>query len=124
MNLDLTLSYDLSPGWLAPYIDGLRAGRAVGARCRTCAKVSFPPLRTCPCGGRETTWADLPGTATLHYRSTGSDGDFALVAFDGAAALCVARLDGFGPKDRLGIITAATGPRPGLCLRPVKEPVP
>jgi len=124
MNLELTLHYDLSPGWLAPYIGGLRAGRAMGARCRTCAKVSFPPLRTCHCGGCGPTWAELPGIATLRYRSTGSDGDFALVVFDGAAGLCVARLYGFGPEDRLGIITAATGARPGLCLRPVKGPAP
>ena len=120
MNLDLTLHYDLSPGWLAPHIEGLRAGRAVGARCRGCAKVSFPPLRVCACGGREATWAALPGTATLRYRSTGSDGDFALVAFDGASGLAVARLDGFGPDDRFGRVSAATGPRPALILRPLR----
>lgn len=119
MNLDLSLSYDLSPGWLAPYVDGLRVGQAVGARCTSCDRVSFPPLRSCPCGGRASIWADLPGTASLRFRSTGSDGDFALVAFDGATGLAVVRLDGFGPDDRFGRISAATGPRPALILRPI-----
>lgn len=119
MNLDLSLTYDLAPGWLAPYINGLRAGQAVAARCTGCDRVSFPPLRICPCGGRATLWANLPGTASLRFRSTGSDGDFALVAFDGASGLAVARLDGFGPDAQHGQISAANGPRPGLVLRPM-----
>ncbi len=116
MKLTLTLEYDLAEGWLAPYIAGLRDGRAVAARCTACDAVSFPPMRTCGCGGTQSTWVTLVGTAKVIWRSVGVDGDFALVQFDGATTASVAGVPGMDLNTRSGRIVPATTDRPGLVI--------
>lgn len=116
MKLRLSLEYDLAEGWLSPYIAGLRDGRAVAACCVACEAVSFPPLRVCACGGRQSTWVTLEGTAKVIWRATGADGDFALVRFDGAATASVARVQNMAPNEAAGRIVPAATERPGLAI--------
>jgi hypothetical protein len=96
MKLALTLDYDLAEGFLGPYLTGLREGRAVAGACTACHRIALPPETTCPCGARRFAAHTLSGKATVLWRTTGTDGDMALVRFDGADTLSVARLDGFG----------------------------
>lgn len=121
MNFALTLEYSLAEGWLAPFVAGLRSGQAVAARCGDCSRISFPPARVCDCGCRSSDWLTLPGTATVAYRTTGADGDFALVRFDVSDTHSVARLDRFGPDDIKGCIVACLAERPALILCPLAE---
>jgi hypothetical protein len=60
----------------------------------------------------------LSGTATLCWRTTGSDGDVALVRLDGADTLSLARLDGFDGQTRG---RQRADPAPALVLSP-EEP--
>ena len=119
MKLQLNLPYEIAAGWLAPWVDALRAGQALGARCNTCQAVSFPPTRVCNCGGCATTWQPLPGTAVIVYRTDGADGTFALVRFDGAASQSVVRLHGLAQGDLRGRLLPASGERPAVVLGPL-----
>ena len=112
----LSLDYTLQPGWLAPFVDGLRTGRAVARACTDCARVSFPPLKTCACGCNSGTWQTLSGHAEIHTRTTGSDGDFALVRFDGASGLATVRLADMPPGATGGTLAPATSDLPQLIL--------
>ena len=116
MDLNLRLDYVLGEGWLAPYIAGLRDGCAIAARCTACDAVSFPPVRVCACGGRQSAWVTLDGTAKVIFRSTGMDGDFALVQFAGASTGSVARLQGMAAHETMGRIAPALTTRPGLVV--------
>lgn len=115
MKLALTLDYTLGEGFFAPYLDGLRAGQALAGRCAGCGRIALPPAPVCPCGQRGVEMLALSGLATLLWRSTGSDGDVALVRFDGADAPSLARLSGFGAQGRGRI---AADPAAGLVLVP------
>ena len=106
MKLSVTLDYDLAEGHLGPYLAGLRNGRAVAGVCHACGRVALPPEATCPCGARDFAARPLAGTATVLWRTTGSDGDVALVRFDGADTLSLARLEGFSRQVR-GAIAAS-----------------
>ena len=114
----LTLSYRLAPGWMAPFVEGLRQGHAMGRRCQACARVSFPPLRTCPCGGTEADWIRLSGAAKILFRTDGTDGAFGLVRFEGADTNAVCQLE-IGP-DETGQLRPSDGP-PQLRLGPKEE---
>ena len=102
----LVLDYRLSAGRLAPWLDGLRAGQAVGLSCDTCGRVSFPPQRRCACGAVAEAWVTLPGTGTVVRRTDGPERSFALVQFDGAAALTTVRLANPGAAGAKGRLTA------------------
>ncbi len=94
MKRHLALDYTLGEGWLAPWLDGLRAGKAVASTCPACGEARFPPLRTCPtCRVRSDGWRTLSGGATVLYRTTGTDGDIAMARFDGAVGATIARAD-------------------------------
>ncbi len=96
----LTLEYELGEGFLGPYLSGLREGRAVAGRCMSCRRTTLPPEATCPCGAADFSQFTLPGTATVLWRTTGSDGDVALVRFDGSDTASLARLDGFAGQTK------------------------
>ncbi len=100
----LTLDYKLGEGGLQPYLDGLRSGHALAARCLKTNRASFPP--TLP--GE---WVELSGRGTITARTDGSDGSFALVKFDGADNQAVARLEN---PDRAGtrvnLVASRDGP--------------
>lgn len=115
MKLALTLEYTLGEGFLAPYLEGLRAGKALAGRCAGCGRVALPPAPTCLCGARRVEMQALSGLATILWRSTGSDGDAALVRFEGADTSALARLEGFRAQARGRI---AADPEAGLVLVP------
>lgn len=118
----LALEYTLHPGWMSPYVDGLQAGRAVGRRCVTCAKTTFPPQRICTCGEADGTWVTLAGGAKVTFRTTGADGHFALVQFDGADTSAVVRVCNLAPDETRGAIHASdTG---ALILGPIPKAAP
>ncbi len=98
----LTLDYSLGEGFLAPYLAGLRKGEAQAGRCPACGRVALPPEPVCICGERNPEMVRLSGSATLLWRTTGSDGDVALVRFDGADSNALARLEGFAGQTRDG----------------------
>ncbi len=108
MKRRLTLDYTLGEGFLAPYLDGLRQGEARAGRCSSCGRLALPPEPVCACGGRDPAMVTLSGGATVLWRTTGSDGDVALVRFDGADSHALARLDGFAGQTR-GRIAPNTG---------------
>ena len=92
MKRQLDLEYSLGSGWLSTWLDGLRRGRAVASTCSTCGDARFPPLSACPtCRSPSDGWRRLDGGASILFRTTGKDGDFALVQFDGATGGAIAR---------------------------------
>ncbi|MGQ0564219.1 MAG: hypothetical protein ACT4OK_04000 [Gemmobacter sp.] len=112
------LEHDLAEGAMAPWFGGLRAGRAVASRCAICGRVACPPQRCCDCGGAVTD-VTLKGRATVEVRTTGADGDVALVRMDGADTRTLALLDGFGGQVR-GMVRAS--PDGVLILVPEGKP--
>lgn len=116
----LALDYALQPGWMAPFIQGLQTGAAIARQCGECGSKSFPPQRTCVCGGTKATWVALPGTATIQCRTTGSDGDFALVQFDGAETSAVVRLQGVAPGQTRGRFQVSQGALPKMIIGPIE----
>lgn len=93
MKLSMQLDYDLAEGWMAPWVAGLREGRAVASVCDACRQAHFAPVRFClSCQGRASGWTELEGSGTVLFQTRGADGEFALVRFDGAANAVVARV--------------------------------
>jgi uncharacterized OB-fold protein len=119
MKRRLILAYTLGEGFLAPYLDGLRAGAAVASRCAACGRVALPPEPVCDCGGRDPAMVALAGTATIILRTAGADGDVGLVRFEGAETNALARLDGFSGETRGRIAPSAEA---ALVLRPEGAP--
>lgn len=118
INHTLSLDYQLTPGWMLPYIQGLFDGHAIARQCVSCMQTSFPPVRVCRCGQSQAKWVQLSGQAKLVHRSQGSDGDFALVHFNGADTQAVVRLTGFNEDQFTGKLHASTEPLPALVLHP------
>ena len=118
---EMTLAYKLPGGWMADYVDGIMAGRARARRCSACGRVSFVPIRTCPCGSSDGVWIDLTGIATVIHRTSGSDGDFASVRFDGADTNTVVALDGFSADQKRGRLIPPQGDLPALVLAPLEK---
>ncbi|MEM7616015.1 MAG: hypothetical protein AAF245_13265 [Pseudomonadota bacterium] len=116
----IELDYRLAPGWMEGYVTGLNAGRAMGRQCNGCARVSFPPLRVCPCGEADGSWVPLPGRAEVQYRTEGADGRFAMVQFEGAATRTVVRLSESFADGTQGALRPQPGPMPPLILYPLQ----
>lgn len=112
----LILDYQLNAGWLAPYVDGLKDGKVIARQCAACSRTSLPPMRSCICGHSGGHWKQLLGTAKIMQRTTGTDGDFAMVLFDGADTLSVVALDAVSPSATSVVIKAASGKLPQLIL--------
>ena len=121
MKRHVTLDYTLGTGWLTPWLDGLRKGKAVASSCSACDAAHFPPLRACPtCRKPSDGWRNLDGTATVLFRTNGADGDIAMVQFDGASSACVARADTLPDGATRCVLTASTDnpPTPALTAEP------
>ncbi|MCU0314653.1 MAG: hypothetical protein MUC84_11420 [Solirubrobacteraceae bacterium] len=103
MRVSLSLDVTAGEGFLAPYLDGLRRGEAIAGRCTACGRTALPPEPRCRCGAAAAEMRRLAGTATVLWRTTGTDGDAALVRFDGADTLSVARLETVGGATRVRI---------------------
>ncbi|MEP6017672.1 MAG: hypothetical protein ABJ251_04195 [Paracoccaceae bacterium] len=112
----LVLDYNLTSGWMMPFIEGVKAGVATGRHCSDCAKVSFPPLRICPCGSANGTWVALSGQAEIIWRTDGSDGSFALARFEGANTLSSVKLIDVSADTTHGQLIASDGDLPMLLL--------
>lgn len=119
MKLRLTLDYDLAEGWHAPWVAGLRDGRAIASACGTCGTAQFPPLRICPgCNSPSDRWQVLQGRAAILFRTSGSDGDFALARFEGSQGTAAVRLDGLPAEAVSGCLRAVPDGPPALILGP------
>lgn len=119
MKHTLTLDYTIGEGWLQPWVDGIRQGLAMASRCSTCGQAQFPPLRICPtCRVATDGWQRLDGGAVVLFRTTGSDGDFALAAFDGAEGAAVVRVGALPAAATRGCLLPAGDGPPVMCLGP------
>lgn len=119
----ITLEYTLAAGWMKPFVDGLIAGKAVATKCASCAHVSYPPQRTCTCGEAKFDWITLSGVANINFRTTGSDGDFGLVQFDGANTQSTVRLEMTNTDRRQGQIAKSESGLPKMILEPIQNEV-
>ena len=118
MKYSLTLDYTIGEGWLQVWVDGLREGRAMASSCSTCGHAQFPPLRICPtCKIASDDWTQLDGSASIQFRTTGTDGDFALVQFDGADSAAVVRTDALPEFMKRGRLLPAGGWPARIALR-------
>jgi uncharacterized OB-fold protein len=108
MKVALSLDVTMGEGFLDPYLDGLRRGVAVAGHCAACGRTALPPEPRCRCGAAVARMHSLPGDAAILWATDGVDGAAALVRFDGADTLSVARLAGTGPATR-GRIVADDG---------------
>lgn len=117
----IILDYALAAGWMKPFVDGLIAGRAVALKCTSCTHVSYPPQRTCTCGEASSDWVTLSGDADIIFRTTGSDGDFGLVQFDGADTQAVVRLEMFSAVSQRGQIAKSEGSLQKMILEPIQN---
>ena len=120
INHTVSLDYQLTPGWMTPYIQGLLDGHAIARQCSGCRRTSFPPVRVCHCGQSQAQWIQLSGDAKLVYRTQGSDGDFALVHFDGADTRTVVMLSGFNESQLTGQLRTLKQSLPALILHPAE----
>ncbi|MFK7878983.1 hypothetical protein [Roseobacter sp.] len=123
MKKRVDLDYNIGSGWLAPWLEGLRSGQAVASTCPTCEDAFFPPMRSCPiCRLPTTGWRTLNGHATILFRTNGTDGDAAMVQFDGASGAAIAKTEGL-PADATRVLIVAS-----ICDPPVlslaTEPTP
>lgn len=116
----LFLDYSLAAGWMTTFVNGLLEGKAIARRCLSCARVSFPPERTCTCGSQDSAWVTLSGRAEIVFQTKGTDGHFGLVRFEGADTQTVVRLDDFGDA-RLGRIAKPDGELPMMILNPIDD---
>ncbi|MEP2892758.1 Zn-ribbon domain-containing OB-fold protein [Tateyamaria sp.] len=119
----VNLNYTLGAGWLTPWLDGLRNGKAVASTCTACDAAHFPPLRACPtCRQNTDGWCTLNGTAKVLFRTNGTDGDIAMVQFDGASSACIARADTLPEGTTRCALTTSTDNPPTPTLK--AEPTP
>ncbi|WP_171102391.1 Zn-ribbon domain-containing OB-fold protein [Ruegeria sp. HKCCD7255] len=119
MKHQVSLEYSLAKGWLAPWIEGLRQGKAIASHCKTCGGAQFPPLRLCPdCRTPSDGWVTLSGRAAIQWRTTGADGDFAVAKFEGAHGATVLRSAHLPPDAAHGRLRACPEGPPILQLEP------
>lgn len=118
---NFSLSYSLQTGELEPYVSGLQNGKAVASQCTECNLTSFPPQRTCRCGANDKTWRTLSGKAEIIHQTRGSDGDFALVRFEGSDTSTVVSLIGIDDTRTNGEIVRPDGALPQIRLGPLPK---
>lgn len=104
MRVSLSLHMDAGEGFHARYPDGLRRGEAIAGRCTACGRTALPPEPRCTCSAAVAEMHRLPGSATILWATAGSEGTAALIRFDGADTLSVARLDASGTTPRVRIV--------------------
>ena len=51
---------------LRKFIDGLREGKFLSTRCKTCGKAFMPPRFGCPCGGTDLEWFEVKPEGELY----------------------------------------------------------
>lgn len=122
--IEITLRYSHSLGGLAPYFEGLAAGRAVASACAACGRIWFPPRLGCCSQAGPVRWTTLAGAGRVVAGTNGGDtlpfgggpaGEgLALIALDGADNLALGWVDGFGavPPEGARVRLVASGRRP------------
>lgn len=126
MKHQLVLNYTLGSGALAPYLDGLAKGIAMGAQCAQCDRTTFPPERLCPCeairnGSLNHSWLTLSGHARIIYRTDGTGGSFALAQFDGADNQTVCRIANPQRDGTWAKIKSTGDDKPGVVIEIIGE---
>ena len=134
--IDLTLRYTHALGGLAPYFEGLTAGRAVASTCTGCGRTWFPPRLGCCSRTGTTRWTSLAGTGrvaagtngggTLPFGGGPAGEGLALIALDGADNLALGWVDGFGDVPPAGsrvrlVTNGRHQPHPAQAARFVPE---
>ena len=135
--IEVALHYDHVLGVLAPYFEGLLAGRAVASTCTDCGRTWFPPRPGCCSRSGPVRWITLAGTGRVVAGTTGggtlpfgggpAGEGLALVALDGADNLALGWVDGFGgtPPEGARVRLVTTGdcapPHPAQAARYVPE---
>ena len=134
--IEVTFRYTHSLGRLAPYFEGLAAGRAVASTCAACGRTWFPPRLGCCSRTGPAQWTTLAGTGRVVTGTTGGGSlpfgggpageGLALIALDGADNLALGWVDGLGdvPPEgaRVRLVTAGTRPpHPAQSARFVPE---
>ena len=122
--IEVTLRYTHALGALAPYFEGLAAGRAVASTCAACRRTWFPPRLGCCSRAVAGPWTTLTGTGrivastsgggTLPFGGGPAGERLALIALDGADNLALGWLDGFGGEPAAGarvrLVTSGRSP--------------
>ncbi|MDP7982805.1 MAG: Zn-ribbon domain-containing OB-fold protein [Conexivisphaerales archaeon] len=63
---ELRLRYQISVERTRKFYDGLREGRVLTTRCRSCGELYFPPQSFCTrCGSEDMEWVELSGEGEL-----------------------------------------------------------
>lgn len=114
--LDLYPSESPAQTRLAPFFDGLRAGRFLSTRCRKDGRVLWPPRIVCPtCHTSDLEWVDLPQAGRIYAFSavlagapSGLEADLprvvGLVELDGSPLRIFGRIQGIEwPACRIGM---------------------
>ena len=124
MSMDLTLRYTHALGDLAPYFEGLAAGRAVASTCAVCGRTWFPPRLGCCSRVGPVQWTSLAGAGrvaagtsgggTLPFGGGPAGEGLALIALDGADNLALGWVEGFGgePPEGARVRLVASDRRP------------
>ena len=134
--IEVTLRYTHALGALAPYFEGLAAGRAVASTCAACGRTWFPPRLGCCSRAGPVQWTTLTGAGrvvagtcgggTLPFGGGPAGEGLALIALDGADNLALGWVDGFGgdPPEgaRVRLVTSGRDPpHPAQAARYVPE---
>ena len=134
--IEVALRYDHALGALAPYFEGLAAGRAVASQCAVCERTWFPPRLGCCSRAGPAQWTTLAGTGrvaagtsgggTLPFGGGPAGAGLALIALDGADNLALGWVDGFGDAPPEGarvrlVIGDPHPPHPAQAARYVPE---
>ena len=134
--IELTLRYVHAFGALAPYLDGLTAGRAVASTCAGCGRTWFPPRLGCCARAGPVRWTTLSGAGRIVAGTHGGGAlpfgggpageGLALVALDGADNLALGWVDGLGDVPPEGarvrlVASAARAPHPAQAARFIPE---
>ena len=136
VDVTLTLRYAHALGGLAPYFEGLAAGRAVASTCSGCGRTWFPPRLGCCSRAGAAQWTTLAGAGrvvagtsgggTLPFGGGPAGEGLALIALDGADNLAIGWVDGFGGEPpegaRVRLVTSGRPtPHPAQAARYVPE---
>ena len=89
-------------------------------KCSLCEKVSFPPQKICTCGSYKNSWIKLSGVAEIVAITSGLDGNYGLVKFEGASTLTVVKLNNFKGTEAFGKIYKSSSQNPSIIITPTE----
>ena len=116
----IELNYNISFGKMSKWLTGLTEGFALALKCSLCEKVSFPPQKICTCGAYKNSWIKLSGVAEIVTITSGLDGNYGLVKFEGASTLTVVKLNNFKGTETFGKILKSSSQNPSIIITPTE----